>query len=214
MRTFRISLTGMVVLALVGVLSVTTVARSDDAEAMEPPAEFSGRISCPVATDWHQATVTDVVLGPLSDGDLIRREARGGFFGPVVDEMSDPRLEGVWSVYLDLDEYLYPGVDRQEHVVLMTGLQRIENSAGAWQGSAPSAFVPDAPLTRWELVVLVGEGAYEGLTALQWTNVVDDTCSCGDAENLCAWDIRGLVFEGQMPPIPSVNQDRAWVRFG
>ena len=67
--------------------------------------------------------------------------------------------------------------------------------------------MPSCPMlapTTWGLVVLEGEGAYAGLTALQWANVVDDTCSCGSPDNLCAWDIRGLIFEGQMPPTPSV----------
>jgi hypothetical protein len=202
MRTLRLSVTVAVILMLVGSLSMTVLAQSDNGESMRVPTEFSGRLSCPVAEDWQQATVTDVVLGPMGEGNLVRREARGGFFHPVVDEMSDDRLGGTWTAYLDSDEYIHPGVDMQEHPMLMTGMQRIENEQGAWQGSAPDAIVPDAPLSTWGLLALTGEGAYAGLTALQWTNLVDDTCSCGNPDNLCEWDIRGLVFEGEMPPVP------------
>lgn len=205
MRTLRMTLVGAITLALLSGPSVAVVAQAEGDEAVQPPTEFSGRLSCPIATDWQQGSVTDVVLGPMGEGNLVRREARGGFFRPVVEEMSDSRLAGTWTAYLDTDEYIYPGVDVEDHPVLMTGMQRIEDDEGAWQGSAPDAIVPDAPLTTWGLVSLTGEGAYEGLTALQWANLVDDTCSCGNPDNLCEWDIRGLVFEGEMPPVPGLG---------
>jgi len=205
MRTLRVSLVGTVILVLLGSLSVVVFAQAEGNEAIQPPAEFSGRLSCPIATDWQQGAVTNVLLGPMGEGNLFRRETRGGFFRPVVEEMSDSRFAGTWTAYLDTDEYVYPG-DMEDHPVLMTGLQRIEDDEGAWQGSAPDAMVPDAPLTTWGLLALTGEGAYEGLTALQWTNLVDDTCSCGNPDNLCEWDIRGLVFEGEMPPVPAVPE--------
>ena len=206
MRTARLSLVAAVTLALLGGLTVAVVAQAEGDEVIQAPTEFSGRLSCPVATDWQDGTVTNVVLGPMGEGNLVRREGRGGFFRPVVEEMSDSRLAGTWTAYLNTDEYIYPGVDMEGHPVLITGLQRIEDDEGAWQGSSPDAMVPAAPVTTWGLLTLIGEGAYEGLTALQWTNLVDDTCSCGDPDNLCQWDIRGLVFEGEMPPVPAVPE--------
>jgi len=173
---------------------------SDEVVSIELPTEFSGRLSC--FTYWQDGTTTNVVLGPMGEGNLVRRETRGGFFNFVVDEMSDPRFEGRWWAYLDADEYIYPGIDMDDHLTLTRGTQRIENDEGAWQGSAPGAHVPGAPLSTWELLELIGEGAYEGYTTLQWSNLVDDTCSCANPDNLCEWDIRGLVFEGEMPPVP------------
>jgi len=204
MRTLRMALVGLVIPGLFVGLSMAVAAQEDEDRAVQSPTEFSGRLSC--SDDWQEGTTSNVVLGPMGDGVLVRRETRGGFFRPVVDEMSDPRFEGTWSAYLDTDEYVYPG-DAQDHPVLMAGMQRIENEEGAWQGSAPDAYVPDGPTTTWGVMTLTGERAYEGLTAVQWTNVVDDVCSCVDlSADPCAWDIRGLVFEGEMPPVPSVTE--------
>jgi len=40
----------------------------------------------------------------------------------------------------------------------------------------------------------VGEGAYEGLTAI-WESVVH-------IEGLCDWDVRGLIIAGEPPAVP------------
>ena len=53
-------------------------------------------------------------------------------------------------------------------------------------------------------IALTGEGADAGLTALQWTNLVDDSCACWEPDNQCEWEIRGFVFEGELPPYPEV----------
>jgi hypothetical protein len=214
MRTLRLSpvwtvilvmLVAAIILALAGIFVISVVAQADDDRPVQSPTEFNGRLSC--SDDWQEGTISDIVLGPMGEGDLVRREIRGGFFRPKVDEMSDPRFAGKYTAYLDSDEYIYPGVDLEEHPVLMTGVLRIEDDEGAWQGFAPDAYVPDAPLTTWGLLTLTGEGAYEGLSAVQWMNLVDDACSCVDpSADPCAWDVQGLVFEGEMPPVPTVNE--------
>ena len=40
-------------------------------------------------------------------------------------------------------------------------------------------------------MVLAGEGAYHGLTAVLMSRYSEDPCG---------WDIRGMVFEGVIPP--------------
>ena len=40
-----------------------------------------------------------------------------------------------------------------------------------------------------------GEGAYEGLTALMGIRLTEDPCGMG---------IRGVVFDGEMPPFPEL----------
>ena len=204
MRTLRLSLAGTFMLALLGGLSVAVVAQADDDEVVQPPTEFTGRFVC--CDDFQQGTTKPVLLGPAGEGDLIHREVRGAMMRSTGDEMSDPRFNGTYSMYMAGDEYVYEGARTFDHPVLITGLVRIENKEGAWQGSGPDAYVPDGPEVTWGMMVLTGEGAYEGLTAALWSRLVDDQCFPGDPDNPCVHDIRGLVFEGEMPPVPSVAE--------
>ena len=86
---------------------------------------------------------------------------------------------------------------------LMSFSMRIENEAGAWAGSYAEAYVPGSPLSTFGPVPLVGEGAYEGLTAIWWTNLQDPDCECWDPDNQCVRDIWGAVFPDEMPPTPA-----------
>jgi hypothetical protein len=194
------SLAGSVILALLGGLGVAVVAQGDADAALEPPTQFSGRFVC--CDDFQQGPIRPVLLGSTGEGDLIRREVRG-MMRSTGDEMSDPRFNGTYSIHMAGDEYVYEGVDTSDHPMLITGLLRIENDEGAWQGSAPDAYLPDGPEVTWGMMVLTGEGAYEGLTVAFWSRLVDDQCFPGDPDNPCVHDVRGLVFEGEMPPVPS-----------
>ena len=71
-----------------------------------------------------------------------------------------------------------------------SGIWRIENEAGALQGSFVKADYPDHGTTVSS--ALVGEGGYEGLTAI-WESVLNPDCS---------WDVRGLIIEGEPPAVP------------
>ena len=201
MRTVRLSLTAVVTMALFGGLGGAT-AGQEDAQMVEPPSEFSGTLDCPVRSEMGRSK--HVVVGPLDDGNLVRREWRGRYGVFDVEGMSDPRLIGTLTAYMDIDEYIHPSVEMRSPPALISATMRIENEDGAWQGSGPDALVPGGPATEWGLVPLVGEGAYEGLTAIWWTNLDDPECSCLDPENPCMYHIRGTVFHGEMPPVPAV----------
>ena len=59
------------------------------------------------------------------------------------------------------------------------------------------------PLPDGELVPLAGEGAYEGLTAIWWTDLRTPDCACWDPQNQCVIDVYGAVFHGEMPTVPA-----------
>lgn len=195
MRTLRLSLVGIVTLSLVGGFALTTLAQATSDEAVRAPTEFSGWMDCPYY--WHDGKVTNVVLGPVGEGNLVRRETRGQFWRDSMDEMSDPRFSGTVWAYFEMDEYVYPGADTENHPEFVTGVMRIQNDAGAWQGPFGGAYWPAGPFQEpaWYPQRLTGEGAYEGLTAV-WGMLF--------AEDPCGWDIEGIVFEGEMPAPPVV----------
>ncbi len=125
-----------------------------------------------------------------------------------VDGMSDPRLAGTYTVYTASDEYVYPGVDIEEPLWLEVDVTRIETDEGAWQGTGGDVNVPGA--AEWYstrgTTVLTGEGAYEGLTAVWEEKLVEDECYCFVSMTglePCRWDVRGVIFEGEMPPLPA-----------
>jgi hypothetical protein len=73
--------------------------------------------------------------------------------------------------------------------MLATETYRITNEDGAWQGSFPSVYNSFNSTAGAQSVVLVGEGAYEGLYA--WMDVTN-------------WlDINGVIFSYPPPEAPA-----------
>ncbi|MEP7378117.1 MAG: hypothetical protein ABI725_00990 [Chloroflexota bacterium] len=101
--------------------------------------------------------------------------------------MSDRRIEGDYYISYDGDDYLTGTV-----TTVGTGTWRIENAEGAWQGSFTNIKYPGS--TTIVSTVLVGEGAYEGLTAV-WE-------STNHRPVECAWAVRGLILDGDVPTAP------------
>ena len=150
-----------------------------DAEAERPPVAFTGRIVC-------GDTVRTGVSESPADGGPVRLRTRGWAWRPTAT-MSDPRLEGDYSISYDSDDYESPTVTS-----VGTGTWRIENREGAWQGSFTNIKYPES--TTIVSTALVGEGAYGGLTAV-W-----EATNHRPVE--CAWAIRGLILEGNVPAAP------------
>lgn len=150
-----------------------------DAEAAQPPVAFTGRIVC------GDAVRTGVSESP-ADGGPVRRRTRDWAWQPTAT-MSDPRLEGDYYISYDSDDYESPTVTS-----VGTGTWRIENREGAWQGSFTNIKYPES--TTIVSTALVGEGAYEGLTAV-W-----EATNHRPVE--CAWAIRGLILAGNVPAAP------------
>ena len=137
------------------------------AQEEAPPAEFTGHIECGPAVR-------------LSDTEPAWQQ-------PAT--MSDPRLEGT---------YYYSEATRTfgealPAIAAAAGTLRIENDEGAWQGSMTYAYLSDGTGTTGS-TVLVGEGAYEGLSAIWEERFLLPGCG--------AADVRGLIIEGEVPVAP------------
>jgi hypothetical protein len=110
-------------------------------------------------------------------------------------EMSDPRLSGTLSQVYTLVKHPVAGDD---NLRVFTGRYRIENEGGSWEGSNAGMERGSGP---WRTVtdtgVLVGSGAYEGLTAYL---VFDWTYS------LPATTVTGAIFPGDLPPVVTFEE--------
>jgi len=149
-RTLRLSLVGMVTLALLGgVGSVGVLGQNEDATVQM--LHVTGTETFVSFTPGDTQMVGDV------------EQMRGASAVHTV-EMSDPRLSGTLTVSVDLDEYP-PG-----DFGVQWGTYRLENEAGAWAGQWSGVFwtPPDGGgggHSAWDLSAwAVGEGDYEGLT--------------------------------------------------
>ena len=141
----------------------------------------------------HGGTEEEIVV-PLPDGEMTIHQFHGFTYRQSLTEVSDPRLEGTLYPAWNEDEYTLPGTTRPGIVVFT---DRIENDEGAWQGSGVLLAFPEARSTSAPMV-MVGEGAYEGLTA-----IVGLSSRAGDD---CA--VEGYIIEGSIPapPVPQTGQ--------
>ncbi len=117
--------------------------------------------------------------------------------GPI--DSSDPRLTGSLLRVINYDSHQ---VSFTEDVGVQTDLWRIENEAGAWSGESTGfghdGEVPAGDAIEISTVILLGEGAYDGLTAY----LIADWAPAVGA------DVHGAIFSGQMPPAPDGFSER------
>jgi hypothetical protein len=150
-------------------------------EERAAPTEFTGHIVC----GPEVRTGTSEWLRDAAGGITGARQQRGFAWQPTTTEMSDTRLAGDYYQSYDSDRYA-------SGVSVGSGIWRIENKEGAWQGSFPLIIqFPDYATTV--TTSLVGSGAYEGLTAI-WEAV--------HHPDRCDWDVRGVIIEGEPPAVP------------
>jgi hypothetical protein len=153
MRSIRTSALGLVTLALVGGTGVAAIAQSGSSPDAVPD---------PMAAAYVTGTVTfdGVNLAEpttTNDDGVVRR--RGESWGNLTVRASDARFSGKLTVTWHEDRY--PGTG---DAGIAWGVTRIENDSGAWSGPMTGLTRPgeDSGVnTAW----LVGEGAYEGLSA-------------------------------------------------
>jgi hypothetical protein len=181
-----------------------------------PPTEFSGTVSCgdAVAADrWGSgeilqigdettlvASFADTYLPPFQSAEptddeatLLARFRDGAWHHQA--SMSDPRLEGAWYRTHEYDAYRTAGSESGPALIVNT--LRIENDEGAWTGSSIIAELAAGPSTQLAgdtPMVLVGEGAYEGLTAVLTT--------LPSAVQGCTVVTEGVIFDTSPAPVP------------
>ena len=166
--------------------SLPSPAGSGDA-AVLVPGEFS--VCIPVNSTLREGTDEQGVASH-PDGDMTIERQRG-YTWSGNHRATDPRFSGTHYYSWDGDSYtLASGEDGP--LAYAEGL-RIENPDGAWEGQASGATLPDG--TTWTgPLVMTGEGAYEGLTAvLLWT------------DGACFLDLRGIVMQFPDPPVPATT---------
>jgi hypothetical protein len=100
----------------------------------------------------------------------------------VTTRMSDPRVSGTgtWQVSADLSPTTGP----------RWGAYRLENAAGAWDGTCSGAAWDAGSGGVWSCR-LTGSGAYDGYSYLSWATTGDSGID----------DVRGVIYPGP-PPAP------------
>jgi hypothetical protein len=197
-HTVRALLASAAVYAAVGGVPV--------AATTEPPGTPAGEateesLAAPVAVtasidpgDYVGPPATQERVDTPSSEDAMMTLARyrGDTYIQPWTEVSDPRLEGTYTRSWDEDEYF----QGPAFLSVVVTTDRIENDEGAWQGSSvwyrPAQGEPSiAPM------VMVGEGAYEGLTAI-----------LGGVEAYGECAVTGYIIEGSIPapPVPPSDQ--------
>lgn len=172
---------GVTSIALGLLVGAAVTVNGQEAAAPQPPAEFSGRVTCgpPIGPDG-MGSETTVDVG---DEGLVLTRYRGGTWRQTID-VSDPRLEGAIYQRWESDGYAVP--DGEAGPTVAAATWRIENDEGAWQGGQTELVLADGTQLQ-SLTTLTGEGAYEGLTALMGVVGFEDGCIA---------DIRGVIVEG------------------
>ena len=177
--------TTTIAILAVGLLagSAVGVAAQDEGAA---PVQFTGIVDCGPQIAGGTSETVQVPMGESVMTVLVRR---GNTWQPSAREVSDPRLEGRYTISYDTDAYYPPGVVGSTDVG--AGTWRIENDEGAWQGSYHIAGIDGGDVTV--TVPLIGEGAYAGLFAI--VESAYDSAAC-------SWDWRGLIVDGELPAYP------------
>jgi len=149
------------------------------AQVASGPAADTAAVVEPVGFTARFSPSSMVRPGTYETVDGVEQQ-RGSAWTPVIGEVSDPRLDGTLTYSEDYDRY--PGGYQ-----FATATYRIVNDGGAWQGSTPIV-KENASYNANSVVLLSGEGSYEGLQA--WMDASD-------------WDaIHGVIFPAPPPAAP------------
>ena len=177
MRTLRLSLTGVLALALHGGLGGTVVAQ--DGTESGPVTHFTGAVVSLTTDDTDEEWWVEDGVG----------HARTYRLTEMVD-WSDPRLPSEKQNVLNFDMY-----DIGEFRDLpMTGTILLEGPDGYWTGEFTTYC--DASGDCFGMNSVTGHGAYDGLFAIFRASPGGDTT----VESASVFE--GLIFEGEMPPMP------------
>jgi len=175
MRTLRLSLAGLVTVALLGGAGGTVIAQGED-------------------TDWV-TPVSGSRLTMSEDGTDMAYSEDGGYMqgrGLAVTETwdwSDPRLPGDMVSILNFDAALSGGWPGQ----VITGAVLLEEADGSWTG--PQHALAAADGTGQGLLRLTGHGDYDGLSAVLLLATDDPDCvGCLEAE--------GFIYRSPLTPMP------------
>jgi hypothetical protein len=195
MRTLRLSLTGTVMLALVGGLGGAVVAQDQEPT---PVTFVTGTVAEAYTLDQGDTDLaSDLASYDLRGYEVMTQTA------PIrqVVEWSDPRLPT--DLWLTLGYTLIStGEDDFDGAMNTAWQSLLEDEQGRWHGTGRSVKDPDE---KYSLYELTGEGAYEGLSALLRGTTPDDM-EAGLLHAHAPWDMayEGYIFETELTPFPDV----------
>ena len=182
MRTLRLSVAGTLALALLGGLGGALLAQ-DEENAPATVTHVTGEA-------FSDRTVNQGAYAEVDGGE----QMRGNVFEHDID-WSDPRLPSLMRLRENVNVY---SIDDDHAAWSWVGSVRLEGDEGAWTGTEYGLGEESAegPLTlQPRMMLLSGEGAYEGLSAmLQRQHEVITTASRPVFE--------GYIFAGELPPMP------------
>ena len=103
--------------------------------------------------------------------------------------MSDSRLSGSQRAVWNQFDY---GVDGST----VSGRLLIENDGGSWRGTYQGVIFPHGPGVARHQAVLIGEGGYEGLSAVLYYDPASSDDTLG---------VEGFIFRGEVPEYPALD---------
>jgi hypothetical protein len=187
MRTLRLLLAGMVMLALMGGLSVMVTAQSEEAPT---PAFVTGNEECRV-----------IDVGTLVDSSASHVRRRG-FVTECENVMSDARVSGTYTNVSSSD--WFRGLDKY----VIWGTHVLDEPTGGWDCSYAGTNDPTGANDGLVFGVCPGTGEFEGLTYVfqhVWRGTPDADIVDGDFGD--GTSLFGIIYEGAAPvTLESVEQ--------
>jgi hypothetical protein len=193
------SLVAGATVALLGGLLLTGVLMTQEPADAPSVGTQASASPIPLASldPMRPAWVTSTLYYGSTGTRTVRQDVVGGRPVEIIDdadiriESSDPRVSGTYSqVYANAT---YP-VENADPILVYSGECRIENEGGSWDGTASGLYGFSTDLNM-EMCVLVGTGAYEGLSA--WFVF--------DSDGVPPEYATIAIFPDDLPPAPLVT---------
>ena len=186
MRTLRLSLAGMVLLVLLAGVGGAVLAQTESAQPDGPVTAVSGTFVRQVTDTSEEEWTEEGGVGHMRTHKFLE-----------VIEWSDPRLPSDNYVVTNFDMYDIGQLREMPY----TGTDLLVGEDGYWTGTF-TGFC-DEQGHCYGMDMLTGHGAYESLFATLLAFPPEDAESDRDTR----WE--GLIYEGEMPPMPEYPEPPA-----
>lgn len=178
------------------------------------PPETGGPAAAPAATDEDEGVAATYVTGTSSGNRTVHRAtytvgeayAHNTGHGGVYERdiaWSDPRLPSLMRLAENWDFYAVGGSEEINGAISIMSNVLLTGPDGAWTGTAYGLLEETKPVETYPqtvVMMLEGEGAYEGLSAML-TTTYDEPPAGGTIPD---WE--GYIFEGELAPMPEAPE--------
>lgn len=165
--------------AAIGLLAVTpAVGSAQDDLATREAAYFTAVMGMPEGFPEPQMVDADPAVAPDGGSDSV-----GALVTGITLESTDPRMTGIMDMAISSAQR---NVGDEGFVGAETILYRVQTDQGSWVGPGVSFIaIADGPKGK-QMGSLVGEGAYDGLNAIIYTDTGET--------------LEGIIYAGDVPP--------------